>query len=352
MGTKCRVHEPRRGDSWRAGCHIVHSCTSAGGTSTLRRGNVICLLGNPRAPGPPHCPLGHVRENLAYTVDAVTDNYRLTLPLTRFVLIAGAILTFLAGIQLFVLSDDTADYFAWTIAAGSTAAVIGAFYWTASLLAFLSWRRPEWANARAGVVGVTFLLWATLLTILIHLGSFHLAGSGMARLSAWSWLILYACYPILVTIALVIQLRATGVDPPRTAPLSTAYRYALGISGFVSVILGVMMLVIPGVVADVSATPLTPLTSRSIGSWLLAMGVIYIAMMLENDAARIRPPAVASVVGAVLLLVVLARYWPQFTWGGVRWSFLLFVAVPAGLGIAGLYSGRNAPQVAVKRQVE
>lgn len=288
-----------------------------------------------------HFLLDHARGNWADTVDAVTDTYRLTLPLTRFVLVAGAVLTFLAGIQLFVLSDYTADYFAWTIAAGSTAAMIGAFYWTAALLAFLSWRRRAWVNARAGVVGVTFLLWATLFTILMHLGNFHLMGSGVGQLSAWIWLILYMCYPVLVTIALVIQLRATGDDPPRTKPLATAYRYALGIFGSVWVMLGLTMLVIPEVFADISALPLTPLTARSIGAWLLALGVIYVAMLLENDSDRIRPPAVASVVGAALLLVVMARYWPQFTWGGLRWSFLLFVAVPAGLGIAGLYPRRD-----------
>ncbi len=275
----------------------------------------------------------------------MTDTYQVTLPLMRFVLIAGAILTFLAGIQLFVLSDITADYFAWTIAAGSTAAVIGAFYWSAALMAFLSWRRREWAYARAGVVGVMFLLWAMLFTILIHLGKFHLSGSGMAAFSAWAWLILYICYPILVTIALVIQLRATGVDPPRTAPLSTGYRYSLGIAGSASVIVGALMLLIPDAIADFSATPLTPLTSRSIGSWLVAAGFVYLAMMLENDGHRIRPPAIGSVVGAALLLAIVIRYWSQLTWDGPRWTFVLLLAASAGLGIAGLYAGREKPAV-------
>lgn len=105
----------------------------------------------------------------------MTPSYQATLPLTRFVLIAGAALTFLAGIQLFVLIGYTAEHFSWTIKSTSTAAVLGSFYWTASLLAFLTWRR-----------------------------------------SAWIWLILYLCYPILVTVALAIQLRASGPDPART----------------------------------------------------------------------------------------------------------------------------------------
>lgn len=279
----------------------------------------------------------------AATVGPVTPTYQVTLPLTRFVLIAGSALTFLAGIQLFVLSDHTAEYFSWTIKSGATAAVLGSFYWTASLLAFLSWRRPAWADARAGVIGVLFLLWAMLATILTHLGDFAFSGPGIARASAWIWLVLYICYPILVTIALVIQLRAAGPDPARTAPLASAYRWALGICGSTSVIIGAMMLMVPGAVAEASAIPLKPLAARSIGSWLLAAGVLYLVMMLENDAVRIRPPAIASVVGAVLLLLVLARYWPQFTWGGLRWSFLLFMLVPAGLGIAGMWAGRGQP---------
>lgn len=106
-------------------------------------------------------------------------------------------------------------------------------------------------------------------------------------------------------------------------------------------IIGALMLTVPEVMAEASAIPLKPLAARSIGSWLLAAGVLYLVMMLENDAVRIHPPAIASVFGAALLLVVLARYWPQFTWGGLRWSFLLFVAVPAGLGFAGIFAGRG-----------
>jgi hypothetical protein len=284
---------------------------------------------------------GGVRAERAATVRVVADSYRRTLPLMRFVLLAGAVLTFLAGIQLFVLSDRTAEYFSWTIKAGSTAALLGAFYWTAALLAFLSWRRPYWAEARAGVVGVMFLLWAMVVTIVTHLGEFALAGSPIARASAWIWLILYICYPILVTWALVLQLRAPGSDPPRTAPLSTAYRLLLGVSGGTAVIAGTLLLIVPQVAASFWATPLKPLAARSIGSWVLAVGVVYLAMMLEDDVMRIRQPAIASVVGATLVLVVTARYRSEFSWDGLRGLFLLVVALPAGVGLAGILAGRS-----------
>src|SRR5215470_9731581 len=68
----------------------------------------------------------------------VNGGYRATNRLMRFVLILGAVLTLISGTQLFVLTDHTAEFFAWTIAAGSSATVMGAFYWTACVLSFLS----------------------------------------------------------------------------------------------------------------------------------------------------------------------------------------------------------------------
>lgn len=64
----------------------------------------------------------------------MTQTNRQTNGLMRFALILGATLTFLSGVQLFVLTDHTADLFAWTIGAGATATIMGAFYWTACSL--------------------------------------------------------------------------------------------------------------------------------------------------------------------------------------------------------------------------
>jgi len=65
----------------------------------------------------------------------------------RFALALDACLTLVSEVQLFVLTTRTPEVFAWTIAAGSTATIMGAFYWTACGLSFLSWRR----RARVGI---------------------------------------------------------------------------------------------------------------------------------------------------------------------------------------------------------
>lgn len=268
----------------------------------------------------------------------MSQSYRPVIPLMRFALILGAILTFLSGVQLFVLTDRTADLFAWTIAAGSSATIIGAFYWTACCLSFLSWRRQPWARARVGVPGVTLFLWATLFTTLAHLDKFHFTGGVSARMAAWAWLIIYIVDPVLVTIALVLQWRAAGADPARVRLLTAPYRGLLVLAAAVFAVVGLAMLFAPAAVMATASWPLTALTSRAIGSWVLAMGVVFATMAWENDVDRIRPAAVASLVLPVLVVIGIVRYWDQFSWGiagGVLAGLLLVVAVIGVLGFIG-----------------
>lgn len=264
----------------------------------------------------------------------------------QFALILGAFLSFCSGLQLFILTDQTADLFAWTIAAGSSATILGAFYWTACTLSFLSWRRQTWARARVGVPGVTLFLWATLFTTLLHLEKFHFSGSASGQVAAWVWLVIYVVDPILLTTALFLQWRMPGVDPPRAAPLTSLYKYALVASGGIFTVLGLVMLFLPQVVIGVSAWPLTPLTSRAIGSWVLALGVVFITMRQENDTDRIRPAAGACLVLPSLLLIGMARYSEQFSWNSAAWAYLILVTLVAGLGLRGLIS---APQTTLTR---
>jgi hypothetical protein len=51
------------------------------------------------------------------------------LPITRLSFLFSIFLATVAGIQLYVLSTRTADFFAWTIGVPLTAAFLGAFFW-------------------------------------------------------------------------------------------------------------------------------------------------------------------------------------------------------------------------------
>ena len=108
----------------------------------------------------------------------------------RTILLVGGVLVTIAAIQLFVLSTETDRFFAWTIKAPISAAFLGAFYGSASVIAFLSAREEQWARARVGVPGVIVFIWLTLLATLLHLDEFHLdSDHSLARSVAWVWVV-------------------------------------------------------------------------------------------------------------------------------------------------------------------
>jgi hypothetical protein len=261
---------------------------------------------------------------------------RRTTGLVRVALAVGVVLTFVAGVQLFVLTDRTGEYFAWTIGVGASATLLGAFYWSASIMAYLSLRRREWARARVGLPGVTVFLWATLAVTLLHLDAFHL-GSGpvTARVAAWGWLVAYTVDPVLVTAALLRQRRARGEDPPRSRPLVRGISLALWSSGALVAALGILLIAAPATAAGMWPWPLTALTSRACGAWILAVGCLLATMAWEDDADRLHPAVAAFAVLGPLLVLGAIRYRADFGGSGALAVYLGVVAAVTVVGIIG-----------------
>jgi hypothetical protein len=62
----------------------------------------------------------------------------------------GSILVFLVGVQLFILTERTDRYFAWTVEPPLTAAALGGAYWASSIMELLASRQPTWAERVLG----------------------------------------------------------------------------------------------------------------------------------------------------------------------------------------------------------
>jgi hypothetical protein len=117
-------------------------------------------------------------------------------PLTsavRWLLFAAAVLVLLAGFQLFVLTEHTGTYFAWTIANPLAAAFLGASYWASLSIEALAGRQAAWANARIAVPAVLVFTVLTLVATLLHLDKFHFGGSFAAgtQIITWGWIAIY-----------------------------------------------------------------------------------------------------------------------------------------------------------------
>jgi len=256
----------------------------------------------------------------------------------RMLLVASA-LVFIVGIQLFVLSEQTDRYFAWTVAPPLTAAFLGAAFWAAGILELLAARQRVWASARIAVPAVLLFTTLTLLATLLHLDRFHLDTA-----SGWVWLAVYAAVPPVMLALFVRQLRVPGGDPPRRAPLPRWLRLVLGLQAALLLVVGAVLFLAPQLTTPLWPWMLTPLTARAVGAWLLALGLGAAHLIRENDWERGRVAMPSSAVLGALELVALARYPGALDWSGPRaWVFLLFVVSILAVGLYGWRAAARVP---------
>jgi hypothetical protein len=268
----------------------------------------------------------------------------------RWMLLIASGLVFVAGIQLFVFSEQTDTFFAWTIDPPLTAASLGAAYWASCALEFFASTKRTWAHARIAVPAVLIFTGLTLVVTLLHLDRFHLNHPDLiTRGAAWAWLLVYAVVPPLMSVLLLLQLRAPGGDPPRRDLLPGWMRGMLFFYALVLLLLGMALLLIPQQVIGLWPWSLTPLTGRAIGAWALALGVAAAEAIWENDWERVQVAAISFAVFGAFELVALARYPGDVDWGRPRaWIYTLFIASTL---VVGVYGWRRVARVAAERPV-
>lgn len=231
------------------------------------------------------------------------------LPGMRALLVVAGVLVVLAGVQLFLGSERTATWFAWTIDLPLTAAFLGASYWAAAVIEWTAASRRLWADARIAVPGVLLFTTLTLVVTVVHLDAFHLgAEHGAAtRAVTWAWVAVYAVVPVLLAVLWWRQSLVPGARPPRTAPQPALLRAALALQAVVLLPAGAWLLLAPATAAW-WPWPLPPLAGRAVGAWLVSLGVVAVHALLERDSRRIRPAAAGSLALVALQVVALVRY--------------------------------------------
>ena len=262
-------------------------------------------------------------------------------PALALLLLVASGLVFIVGVQLFVLSEQTDTYFAWTINPPLTAAFLGGAYWSACLMELLAARQRVWANARIAAPAVFLFTTITLAVSLYHIDRFHLNDPRpLTRALTYIWFAVYALVPLLFAALLVAQARQLGVDPPRTRPLPGWARAVLALQALLLAGPGVVLLLTPGLALDYWPWQLTPLTARAIGAWLVALGMAAAHAADENDWGRLRIATTAYIAFGALELVALARYA-----GSVRWdrpATYVLIGVLVSALVSGIYGWRRA----------
>ena len=284
---------------------------------------------------------------------AAGQAYKPLVPAMRWLLYVAAILVLLAGFQLFVFTERSDSFFAWTILNPLAAAFLGAAYWASVAIEALAGRQLVWANARIAVPTVLIFTILTLVASLLHLDKFHL-GSGFApgtRAVTWAWLAIYVLVPLLMLLVLIVQARAPGSEPPRRAPLHGWICAALAGQALVLLGVGTALFAIPDQANAFWPWKLTPLLAQVTGAWLISLGVAAVHALYERDARRLRPAAVGYLLLVVLQAIALARYPAIFQWGSAAGViYLIALATMLAVGAAGFVRGlprdlRNSPHV-------
>jgi hypothetical protein len=236
-------------------------------------------------------------------------------PAVRRLLAVAAVLVFLAGVQLFVFPFRTDEWFAWTIDSPMTAVFLGASYWSAVGLELTAARAASWAGARIAIPAVFVFTTVTMVVTLVHIDRFHLDSTLPlgTRAVTWAWLAVYAVVPVLMVLAVVAQ-RRRSVAVPSPSGLPTAVRVALVAIAAVLLVLGTALLIDPAAADGSWPWPLTPLTGRAVGAWLVGLGVAAAHARLLDDVVSLRPLAITGVAFGVLQAVALLRHGDELSW--------------------------------------
>ena len=252
---------------------------------------------------------------------------QLVKPFVRIVLSVVVILAFIAGIQLYILSDQTGLYFAWTINLPLTAAFLGAGYWAALVSAALSLRQAQWLRVRSSFLAAFTSTALLLIATLLHLDKFHLSSpEPITRLAAWVWVIVYVVVPPALIVGYIAQLRAPGENPPAQNNLPRWIRVLLGVQGAAVIVTGLALFLLPQEMTPWWAWALTPLTARALGAWFIAFGIAGVVVAWENDQARVLAAVAGLAAFGVLQMIAVLRYIGSIDWSKASaWLYLLFL---------------------------
>ncbi len=255
----------------------------------------------------------------------------------------GCAFSGLAGLVLFLFPEKTDTLFAWTIARGDTAAFLGACFLGISLLSFLCYGITEWRGVRFCFLGTLAFVTAMTVATLLHLDQFHFGSDEpIALVTAFGWTIVYLAAPVAGWLLLSRQLREPGSDHRPATPIVPGLRYLYLAQGGLLVAVGVVLFVSPGSADSVWPWPLTPLTARAVGSFLIGFGIMLVGVGREDATEILEPPGAACWWTALLSGMAATRFQGTVDVGSIRGLLWCLVVVSLLLGgVAGELAARR-----------
>ena len=264
-------------------------------------------------------------------ITSTTDSQNLT-SYSRFVLYGLVLpLLFIAGIQLFVLVEQTQTYFAWTFAAPFSAAYMGGGYWAAMFHAYTGARSRDWSYVRTSMAAAIVATSMLSITTFLHLDKFHLNSPLLiTRFVTWVWIAVYIFVPPILTIAWIIQSRLPGAHARGRNPLPAWMRGGLALLAAFAILCGLGLFLATEAISAFWPWAVTPLAARAVSSWLTAFGVACLTLTFENDIKHGAGTCLSLFAFCVIELIVVVRYATAFDFGkplGLAYILFLFLGM-------------------------
>ncbi|HEY4690570.1 MAG TPA: hypothetical protein VIK33_14750 [Anaerolineae bacterium] len=228
---------------------------------------------------------------------------------------------------------NTRENFAWPIEPAVMAAVLGAFYIASALLFLLPLFARRWEMIRVMILPAALFSTVQLLATFLHWDKFS-----VGTLPFYVWFASYLLPPPIFIGAYVWHQRRAG-SAPTGQPLPQRLRQLLLILGGVLSIGAMLTFVFPEWLIASFAWNLTPLTTRSLCGWLIAVGTLMASMAREDDRARVRLATPTLILILPLLVIQMARFADQVNWGNL--SLWLGLAIFAVASLCGLVLARG-----------
>ncbi len=230
-------------------------------------------------------------------------------------------LTFLVGTQLLILSEYTDQFFSWTIGVPMTAAFVGAGFWGAAVVVFWCARQRDWARGRVVIPTVAIVVTMLLIATLQNLDQFH----GLLGLA---WIEVYVLFGPALGAITVMQLAKPGVDRHSGVRLQGWLRLVFAAQALIAIVFGALLfLSSPSLADSVWPWPLTDLTSKAIGTWLVGTGATCGVVALIDDRDAMPGWALAQIAFAGAVLLSLLRFSGDVSFGELgAWLLVLYFA--------------------------
>ncbi len=260
------------------------------------------------------------------------------LPLTWWVALLVAPILLAAGVILTLFPGDTEALWAWPMGPEMTSLAVGGGYAAGAVLFLRSLRAGAWHR-----ISVVFLVAAVLTVGLLGATLLHWELFSHGHVSFWAWLVVYLITPVLLPTVWILNRRYDpGAPAPGTPLVPRWVRRTVGAVGVVQIIVALSFYARPEVGMALWPWELTPLTTRTLASFLAFIGAMWLAFLFEARWSALRLHVESATLGLALVAVGALRAGADFTAGPAATA--VFVAL-----LGGTLAALTALQIGMRR---